>query len=476
MRTLADEIIYGSAQGVRQLLDAGEAINVIDEYGFTPLIESVIFNKLDVAKMLLDRGAYVNAPDASGQNGLHWAVDYKYRDMVKLLLDYKADPNAYNKACQPVLTFPLLRGQEDLKELLYQAGADLDFAQDFINTKLVGHRYELEGQTHVMDTNRKFILVDFEGFFLEFTLSIVCDSLQRYKNNFAAKHLRSYFNHIKQMLASYEVASELISYQHFEPVYQQHEARINELLDNNLLLIPVAYEGHAVTCIICDDLWIKVDRGWNAKIEGSVVVYRIKNRRQLTKDFIKQLIYKKQSRQFVNEGINQILDLQKIAEIPLPLQIIGNCSWANVEGSVAAMIFATSMHEFDIYDHNTLVQNIHHAMKFFNEWREWDKDRALEETIKSFYHANPERQATKAELLAMVLVYKCKYDNDRDLIRAEKIFRVLAEPACQFIIHKFIKVYIEDETTPYGENLIHLLDLVAPKGLRLSMVHREAKE
>lgn len=462
--SLADEIIYGTKENVERALQAGAEVNEMDEYGFTPLIEAAICNKIDVAELLLARDAIIDSPDLTGRTALHWAVDNHNLTLSQLFLEHKANPNAYTKSCQPVLVFPILRGQEELKDLLYRYGAKLNFAQDFINTKLVGHRFELEGQVHIIDCDGQFILIDFEGFFLEFTLSIIQNSLKRFINNYAAKALHPYTKKINKMLQCLSVASELIKYDHFSVEYKQHDDRINHLLDHELILIPVAYEGHAITCMKCGDLWVKCDRGYNSRNEGSVVIYRVMRPQLLTKNFIKDLIYKNHSRQYVNEGINDYLGLVKLTELPLPPQVIGNCSWANVEASVPTLLFLLLLQECNRYDPQEIIRIQGFVMNFFEQWREWDKDRALEECIQSFYNASSPRQASKIALLAAVLAQKCRYNVPRELRRAEKILGLLLIPQYQFILESYLKVYVENNKTEVGENLMHLLDLAAPKG------------
>ena len=131
-----DTIIFGTLAEVQKHLDQGAEIDAIDVYGFTPLIETAINGKSDIAALFLQKGASVDLTDATGRTALHWAADNNNVALCQLLLDNGANPNAYTYAGQPVLVMPYLRQQEKLKRLLYQHGANLDFAQDFVNTKL----------------------------------------------------------------------------------------------------------------------------------------------------------------------------------------------------------------------------------------------------------------------------------------------------------------------------------------------------
>lgn len=76
--------------------------------------------------------------------------------------------------------------------------------------------------------------------------------------------------------------------------------------------------------------------------------------------------------------INQQLGLLPFAQMPISSQISGNCSWANVQAVVPV---AYSMQEL------TSVENFKPdvALSLYDEWVEWDKDRALDECIQRFY-------------------------------------------------------------------------------------------
>ncbi|NKB46392.1 MAG: ankyrin repeat domain-containing protein, partial [Legionellales bacterium] len=241
--TLASEIFNDNRAGIEQLLAQGELLSDIDEYGLTPLIETVLTNNLALAQHLVNLGADVNQGDALGRMPLHWAVDFDRYEICQWLLATGADPNVYNRSGQPALTYPLLRGQIKLKQLLYQHGADLKFAQDFINAKLLGHRYELTGDVDIVTTDDEFIEVDFEGFFLEFSIDMIGSSLWRFKQNFAARHLRESFDYLLQIIHAFTNASELLKYQQQMAQVSYHQQAIDALLQQPLLLLPIAYEG-----------------------------------------------------------------------------------------------------------------------------------------------------------------------------------------------------------------------------------------
>ncbi len=461
--SLTDEILFGTQSSVERSLLQGADVNEIDVYGFTPLIEAAIVNNAEIAELLIKNGAEVNRPDVTGRTALHWAVDNNNVQLAKLLLAHKADPNAYTDGGQPVLVYPLLRNQQELKKLLYQYRAELNFAQDYTNAKLLGHRFQLLGQVDIVNAKGHFIELNFEGFFLEFTLAIVQNSLARYRNNFAARKLRPYFNYINKILDRYSVATELLKYQSYLIDVNEHAQKIDALLNNDFLLLPIAYRGHAVTFIKYGDLLARCDRGENSLIEGSVVIYKMNKPEIFNAEFIKKLIYKPQTIEFITTGIKRVLGLTTILTLPLASQIIGNCSWANVEGAIPTMLFLLMLKEKRKPTKSDIISYKKAALSFYNQWQEWDQDRALEECIQGFASATPARKATRATILGAILFQQCNYHQPRDIQRAEKMLPILMTPEYQYVLKSYIEIYCKQRKTRAGDNLVQVLDFCGIK-------------
>ena len=454
--SLANTIIYGTPAEVEQHIQEGADVNQLDEYGFYPIIEAAIANSVEKTQVLLAHGVDVNQADVTGRTALHWAVDNNNITLAKLLLENKANPNAYTIGGQSILVYPLLREQHALKNLLYRYRADLHFAQDFINAKLLGHRYELKGYMDIVDSEGRFVELDYDGFFLEFTIDIIRHSLERFINHYSAKHLRQYFPYLQKIIQCYANASELLRYQQYNIKVQDHADKINRLINQELLLIPVAYEGHGVTFVKYKNLLVKCDRGENSKIEGTVIIYQINNLPRFNAEFIKHLLYKRQSKEIIHDGINQALGLQTVGHLPITAQIIGNCSWANVEAAIPAMLF------MQMLNHSNSKKEIKKyrdtAMLFFNEWEEWDRERSLEECIQSFPEASKARKASKAALLGAILFQKCRYGVPKHAKNAERILAVLTIPEYLYVLNSYVQVFWKNKRTPAGKNLMQLLD------------------
>lgn len=456
--TLAKAIIYGTLADVMPWLESGVDINDFDEYGFTPLIEAVIFRKMDIVQALLERGADPNFKSLTGHSALHWAAEIGNASLCRLLLKKGADPNAYSRNSQPVLVLPVLRNQTDVKQALYEQGADLNFAQDFIQAKLLAHRYELVGPVDIVNSQKHFIQLDMEGFFLEFTLSIVESSLTRFKSSFAARHLRDYFHYFDEIIQAFKTASELIRYQHFTLDYHQFQSRIDQLVKQKLLLLPVGYEGHAITFVNYADILVKCDRGEWGKEHGSVVIYRMTKAQHFNAELIKQLIYKKQNKQSITEELPHYLGLVPLTQIPIPVQITGNCAWANTEASVAVMLFILQMAVYKSKNPDLVIQCKENALSVYRQWLNWDKSTAMSEFLQSLQGINTERKAAKLMELAAVMFQKMRHTRRSDIHLAERILPYLLEPEFVYILQSYKEKFYTQKRTVQGINLIQLVD------------------
>jgi len=256
MQHLADLIINNNEQDILNILDdaySGEEgseidLNEIDRFGFRPLIEAVICNKLKVLLYLLAQGAEVDQLDALGRTPLQWAIERSNIEACKILLEHKANPNHYSLDGQPILVYPILRQQLELIELLKKHKADYTFAQDFISAKLIGHRFELAGEADIVSNEKKFIPMHFEGFYLEFTIGLISRSLYNFIHSIQGQSFQHLHGKLYKVLIALQNAATLAS-------FAAHKDKslftntINKILKEQLLLIPSAYSGHAITFI-----------------------------------------------------------------------------------------------------------------------------------------------------------------------------------------------------------------------------------
>lgn len=455
MISLADAIIDEQYDTVKQMVRYGVDLNQIDEYGFTPLIEAAIIDNIDLINLFIQHGANVNLQDTTGGTALQWAAENNNLPLTELLLKNRANPNAYNFSGQPVLVMPVLRRQEEIKKLMMAYGADLIFAQDYINTKLLGHMFELVGMAHILTPDNQFIEVDFEGFVLEVTINMILESLVQFENHYAARRVRQYGHITRIIINTFQRAARLIQYQQYRTNIKKHRATIQTLVEQEPVIFPIGYEGHAITFIKLNNIFVKCDRREDSRLYDNIVYYTINHPQVFSYELIIQLLYERKTDEFVNQDLPNILGLTPITELKIPAQISGNCSWANVEACIPAIFFLLMFQADDFQQNITRYKNT--ALHFFNQWREWNKERTLQFCIQSFQQAGPVRRACKAEILAAILFQNLMLDTAHNASRIERVLTALSDPQCARIVQNYIKSYCYEDGGEEGKRFLQLL-------------------
>ena len=453
--SLSREILFGTFASVVKLIKEGANVNEKDSYGFTPLIEATLKEDITIAKLLLEHGAKIDQEDISGQTALQWAVNRYHLPLCELYLEAKADPNHYSADGQPILVNPLLREQADLIRLLADFGAKPEFAFDFINAKLIGHRYELTGRARILNLKKTFIDLNYEGFYLEFTVGIIMQNLTIFMNNDAGKRFNAYQTVLSKIARTLKASSEILQYKYSTEGPTKHDMIIRRVLNEDLVIIPVSYEGHAITFVKYGNLFAKCDRGVS-HIVDTVVIYQVGNIYALNPDFLKDLMYNNKSDEYINTEVKKILGLKPFATLPPRYQLSGNCSWANVEASVPAMMFML-MFRGNSESRSEIATLKKSIMNYYDTWVEWDKDRILNECITAFHQADSIRKAAKASILAAVLFQRCKVSHKIDEERAKKILAILTLPEYNYILKSYIQVYHTKMAGTLGQDFLNLL-------------------
>ncbi len=455
--SLANAILSGDTQLVARYLQMGAPLNEFDEYGYPPIIEAAIANDANMAEFLLKYHPDVNKQDLTGGTALHWAAENANIKMIELLLQHKANPNAYTTASEPVIVKPYLREQREVMMVLREHGASLQFAQDFINAKLLGHRFDLVGQVDIVDTEGRFTEVDLEGFFLESSLDIIRHSLQDYQHNFAAKHLRDHFDRVNTVIDALYRARELIRYQHYQTSAANHAAQIKRLINHDLVIIPVGYQGHAITLVKFGEYLAICNRRRVNSFADHLSIGRMGRPRLFNYDLIKKCLYEKSSAHFIETQLPALLDLQPVTRLMLKRQISGNCSWANVEAAIPLSLFFLTQDMKQSLP--AIMPRDHNAIAFYRQWEEWDKDRALQFCMQDFHRASPARKASKAAQMGAVLFQRCGAKYQKDIERAKKIMKQLTGTEYEYVIDNYMQNYLYNRRTDAGKNLLKLLEL-----------------
>ncbi len=449
MITLADAILYHEMDTIKSIIKRDSNVNFFDEYGFTPLIESAIMNKPEICEILLKNHADPNLLDTTGRSALHWACDNNNLEIASKLLANGANANCTTDTGQSPLTFPLLRNQNKMRTLLINHGANIELAQSFIYAKLIGHRFHLTGKVHIVSPEQEFILVDFEGFFSEFTLSIIKQSFEQYQTNYANRAFVSYNLYTRQIINALDNAHDLTKFQHYNIPLSQYQATINNRLQKKLLLLPVVYEGHAIALVRYKNWLAKCDRGANSLQEGCINIYKINNPEHANSTLWKNLLYKKQTSEFIHQELNHVLGLKPMWQLPIPTQITGNCAWANIESAIPAMLYLLKQP----HSHQEQEKQTTEILEYYTAWISWDKFRAVNEYINRYRQADKTRKASIVAVLLAILFKMIQDGAKRHNIYVKRILPIIKVPQYYYMTQCYLKHFVQKHPTSAGIKL-----------------------
>lgn len=456
--TLSNIIIYESAEVLRRALNNTDEVSVIDEYGYTPLIETIIVDDIDKFKLVLEANPDLNQKDITGRTALHWAVFNKKDEICRLLIEKGADVNAYNMTSEPAITRVLLREDKELIQLFVEHGANIMVARDYINVKLLGHRFELQGSVDIVDVNGEFTEVDFEGFYMEFCLALIGHSIDMFRSQYISRALYSWFDELDGVAQALKRAQVWLKYDHYLTNAALHEQEIRSWLKVDPLVIPVNQEGHAFVLVKCGDFFAICDRSEFQEGNDSIPLYYMNRPSRLNKELILDIVYQKQKIKNIYQGLIKALGLFEVARIPLRSQITGNCSWANVEAVLPVLFYMLHSRnpEFKEAKKKDMIAD---SIELFSRWREWDTGRALQFFMQQFKKATPARKASIGALLCCIVFQRLSADVEDHVELAKHIFPLLKTKGYEYIIDSYIHYYTYERSTEVGKNFKKLLEI-----------------
>lgn len=436
--SLSEIIIYEDSLSLRKILASNSPpMNVIDEYGYTPLIQTAIVNDPEKTKLILQQEADPNFSDLVGRVGLHWAADNNNFTLCLLLLKAGADPNLPTMAGQSPLVMPLLRGNKKISSLLIEYGASIDFANDFIMAKLLAHRFNMGGHVDILDNQKKLIEINLEGFFLEFSLSAIIQSFREFSSSIETSDFFEASKNIKLTNLALKRAESLIKFQHYSVDTDKHDQEIESIIETEPIFLPVACQGHVISLVKLHSLLIYCDRGELGRNRGSsIIVYHLPIPELITPGYIKRMLFTRQDRSFFESEMLEFLHLKPLCSLPLKIQRVGNCSWSNTEGAILILLFLSFYSDLPEIEEKKRVQlSFKKAKLIFERWQAWDRHIALTRCFDSFECGSKERKLTKCALLATLVVQMVEDQNDPYLMRNTKaILDLLTNPKYNYIL------------------------------------------
>ncbi|MBM4222925.1 MAG: ankyrin repeat domain-containing protein [Gammaproteobacteria bacterium] len=361
--SLSRDLLEKNLERVKYRLSLGAAVNDFDEYGYTPLIIAIMTEQVEAASYLLEHGADSNRADLFGQPPLHWAIKVESVALCELLLKRQAFPNTVSSYGEPLLVYPLLKKNQELINLLTRYGTDRTCAQDYIFKKYLGHHFSLSGYATFKNYNLLISLVDYQGFRLEFAINQIARQFETYTSLYP--DLIKNYKRIQDILYR---ADRLRQLKKAIPS-EQEAAFINFISDINFL--PLAFDGHAVSLVHTQRYAITCDRAQGRP--ATTTLYALS--RPLSSSEISYLLYGKKDRRFW-EKLPSHLNWNILATIPIPTQIVGNCSWANLE---PAPILIDFLMNYETTSMPTIP--VHEIANAYNTWSEWSKNFLLQEAL-----------------------------------------------------------------------------------------------
>ncbi|MBS0636878.1 MAG: ankyrin repeat domain-containing protein, partial [Verrucomicrobia bacterium] len=340
-------VFLSNMELIELLLKHGADTGLPDKFGRTPLIAAVCKMNIEVAKLLLENGSDVNLQDHQGATALLFAVAVRNTQLVELLLRFSADVTITDMQGETVLANLKFRKPQTKKKITqliqYYTTTDLftravTYAKLAKQTKLLSHSYALQGTSTIQGQR-----LNLEGTYYELPLRAIAKSIQRFSKQFPALLDKSHARHFAQGLL---FAHDMRSHTPKEAL-----ARIRRGLPTT---IATGFTNHAVAVLIWNDLFIHCDRA--GVFTKALSVYRF-NRDKIAEQDIELLIgCKDQSceryvqafqetlptRLEFSQSDNEVM-LEKM--MALPMQTVGNCAWASVEGIVKAYLLVNSLRD-----------------------------------------------------------------------------------------------------------------------------------
>lgn len=459
---LTDALDAGDTDTALRLVAACplQQLNELDQYGYPPITRATINNQYAVAQALLNKGGInLDKVDVMGRTALFWAVESNLTKFIELFLKHGANPNHADGSKLPLLAYPILRRDDVLKRLLIKHGAKLTAAQDVINCKLLGHRFELPGFGFVYNAAGDYVDISFEGFIPEFSLQVMSHSLSLYTYHAEGQVFKHLFPQIYQIADALNRGFRLRQFRHHVHKHTDNLSRVRGLLDHDLIILPITYDGHAISMVFLKDLFAKCDRGEQSQIEEPISVHRIRKTEHVNKAYLYHLLYDKLDR-FLHFEIYKHLHLGHVTALPTRSQIVGNCSWANTEASVLASLF---MLLFQQNPADNQIDSLRtQSLLFYKNWQEWDKDIALDICCQTYLEADAHRQKAIATVLMPILALRLSAHSQADIARAKQIIQVLKGTVGETLLQKNISSMPLDD--PDSRQFAALLQAINYRG------------
>jgi uncharacterized protein len=123
-------ISRGDLSSVVMFVNAGMAIDTLNDRGWTPLMVALFEGQEKVALFLIRRGADPFFSDSTGYQPIHWAAFHGYVSVIRELAGRRANLDAKTNFGWPPLLQAAARGYAAATDTLLELGARIDICDD----------------------------------------------------------------------------------------------------------------------------------------------------------------------------------------------------------------------------------------------------------------------------------------------------------------------------------------------------------
>lgn len=95
-KALLNAVVYKHLDILKELVDYGVSLEVVDKWGYTPLQRASSSGNIEVVQFLLERGANIESKNECGTTALMVATFGGHTEIIAELLKNGADMNAQN--------------------------------------------------------------------------------------------------------------------------------------------------------------------------------------------------------------------------------------------------------------------------------------------------------------------------------------------------------------------------------------------
>lgn len=430
--SLSRDILQGNLENIKRRINLGSSVNDFDPYGYTPLIMALMTNQIDIVKLLVSKGADVNRPDIFGQPPLHWAIKLEYLDICQYLIEKGAFTNTVSNYGEPILVYPLLKKNFDLIDLLVNAGSSKIAAEDYIFTKYIGHHFELQGYGCFKNYTNIMALVDYQGFRLEFSLHQLYRQFEAYAS---ISQDAIYSISTKDLLLILQRAVKLRQIKKIFPSDQEKEF---EKYIHDFNLIPMAFDGHAVSIAFSKNFIVTSDRALNR--QETVVFYKLQ--KPLSIEEIGHFLYGKKSQEFWKNLPSSNL-WKKVGSLSIPYQKTGNCSWANIE---TFPILIEGLKKLEMNHHIDRERLLFQ----FQKWVDWSQSMLLKQAALKIQQLSGDRKLALGKTLLDVVIQSKNQSNT-----LEDLSNIFQQPDLKIFFSNLID-YMSAHSSDFQDEALRL--------------------